>query len=121
MAVKTKYWILLFALILAFSAALGIFFMRPGAAAAQAEIWSQGQLLRTVDLQTDTQFTVTTPAGGSNTVTVREGKIAVTEANCPDHYCMHRGFCHSGADIVCLPNKLVIVFVGEAEIDMIVG
>jgi len=52
---------------------------------------------------------------------IKDGKIGVTEANCPDHYCMHRGFCNSGAQIVCLPNKLVIRFVGAPEIDMVVG
>ena len=117
---KTKYWILLFAGILVLSLGLGMYFLRPGETASRAEIWSQGKLAKTVDLYQNQEFTVTTD-GGSNTVTVRDGKIAVTDATCPDHYCMHRGFCNSGADIVCLPNKLVIIFVGDAEIDMVVG
>ena len=49
------------------------------------------------------------------------GKIAVTEATCPDHYCMKRGFCASGMDIVCLPNKLVIHFIGEQTVDAAAG
>ena len=118
---KTRSWILLIAAILAVCLGLSVFLMLPGEAADRAEIWSQGALLQTVWLHTDQEFTVTTPDGGSNTVTVRDGKIAVTEANCPDHYCMHRGFCNSGSQIVCLPNRLVIVFLEETQIDMVIG
>ena len=117
---KTKYWLLLIAAMLALAIAFSIPLLFPGPPARQAEIWSQGVLVKTVELNQDQEFPVVTDTG-SNTVTVRDGKIAVTQATCPDHYCMHRGFCHSGADIVCLPNKLVIVFVGETEVDMVVG
>ena len=58
---------------------------------------------------------------GSNTVTVKDGKIAVTAADCPDHYCMERGFCDSGTQIVCLPNRVIIKFQGEQEIDGAAG
>ena len=51
----------------------------------------------------------------------KDGKIAVTEASCPDHYCMKRGFCNSGTEIVCLPNRLVIQFLDAQEIDAAVG
>ena len=47
--------------------------------------------------------------------------MAVTEATCPDHYCMKRGFCDGGAQIVCLPHRLVLKFVGESEVDFVVG
>ena len=50
--------------------------------------------------------------GKISDIAVKDGKIAVTEASCPDHYCMQRGYCHSGAQIVCLPNRLVISFLG---------
>ena len=58
---------------------------------------------------------------GTNIVTVRDGAVAVTSADCPDHYCMQRGFCSGGTEIVCLPNRLVLRFVGQQEIDGIVG
>ena len=118
---KTKYWILLIAVLLAVCLGLSAFWMLPGGSATRAEVWSQGELLRTVDLTLDQEFTVTTPSGGTNTVTVKDGRIAVTEASCPDHYCMERGFCDSGTEIVCLPNRLVIRFVGEQEIDAVIG
>ena len=114
---KTKTWLLLLGLLLVLSLGGGILLLSPGEAAARAEVRSDGALIATVDLGLDQEFTVTTPTGGENVVTVRDGAIAVTQANCPDHYCMHRGFCKSGSPIVCLPNKLVISFVGEQDVD----
>ena len=117
---KTKTWILFFTAVLILCLALSAFLLRPRDAVC-AEITSQGKVLKTVDLRLDQEFTVTTPEGGSNVITVRDGKIAVTEASCPDHYCMDRGFCGGGVQIVCLPNRLVIRFLGEQTIDAVVG
>ncbi len=118
---KTKTWILLLSLTLALCLGLSLFLLRPQPDAAFAQITSDGRILQTVDLRTDQEFTVTAPNGGTNTITVRDGAIAVTAATCPDHYCMHRGFCRSGAQIVCLPNRLVIQFLGEVPLDAVVG
>ena len=118
---KTKTWIILISLVLALSLGLSITLLLPGEDAAFAEIRSHGKVVRLVDLSIDQQFTVDTPEGGHNVVTVRSGKIAVTAANCPDHYCMDRGFCSSGAQIVCLPNQLVIQFQGDVEVDSVAG
>ena len=71
----------------------------------------------TVDLLVDQEFTI----DGRNTITVQDGKIAVTWADCPDHYCMKRGYCSGGTDIVCLPNRLVIEFLGDQEVDAAIG
>ena len=118
---KTKIWIILIAAVLVLCLGLSVFFLRPQGASTHAEILSGGQIWKVVDLRIDQEFTVTTESGGINIITVQDGQIAVTEANCPDHYCMKRGFCHSGADIVCLPNRLVIHFTAEQEIDAVIG
>ena len=118
---KTKYWILILSAALAISLLCTIPFLMTPATADRAEIYSQGELLYTLDLSVDKTVTVSTTEGGSNTITVRDGKIAVTAANCPDHYCMDRGFCSGGTQIVCLPNRLVIQFVGELEVDGLAG
>ena len=117
---KTKIWILLIAVLLAACIGLSIWVLLPGEGADYAEVWSDGKLLCTVDLRLDQEKTVSTEYG-TNVITVKDGKIAVTQADCPDHYCMHRGFCDGGAQIVCLPNRLVIRFVGEQEVDGVVG
>lgn len=118
---KTKYWILILGAVLAVCLGLSFFILMPGNAATHAEITSQGTVIKTVDLRIDQEFTVMIDDENYNVVTVKDGKIAVTEATCPDHYCMNRGYCNSGTQIVCLPNRLVIRFTGKQEIDGVVG
>ena len=117
---KTRYWIALLAVILFVCLGASLLLMG-GTPSNRAEIISDGTLLKTVDLNIDQEFSVPSPDGGFNTVTVWGGKIAVTDSTCPDHYCMQRGFCNSGAKIVCLPNRLVISFLDTEEIDFVVG
>lgn len=114
---KTRFWVILFAVILAFSGLLGLWLLRPSQAGF-AQIFCDGKLLMTLDLRLDREETLETEFG-TNTVTVRDGKIAVTAADCPDGYCMQRGWCAGGPQIVCLPNRLVIKFTGTSEVDAI--
>ena len=54
--------------------------------------------------------------GGTNTLTIKDGKAYMTESNCPDHTCENTGKVkYVGQTIVCLPNKLTITIVGESE------
>ena len=113
---KTKFWIILFGAVAAVCILLSLpLLLREQARFAQ--ITSKGEVVKTVDLLIDQEFTV----DGKNTITVKDGRIAVTWADCPDHYCMKRGYCSGGTDIVCLPNRLVISFLGEQEVDAAVG
>lgn len=117
---KTKYWIAILAVVLIGSVAASFALLSPGEEAARAEIRSEGKVIRTVSLSVDQEFEIAT-ATGRNVITVKDGKIAVTEASCPDHYCMDRGFCAGGTEIVCLPNRLVIHFLGKQEVDGVAG
>ena len=117
---KNKTWLLWIGGLLALCVGLGIAFFLSGDTATHAEIRSDNQLIRTVDLRVNQTFTVQSE-WGTNVITVQDGKIGVTEATCPDHYCMHRGYCNSGAEIVCLPNRLVIQFTKNTGIDGAVG
>lgn len=119
--VKSRYWILVIGGVLVVCAALSLWLLWPGDAAAQARVLSDGKVIAIVDLSQNQTFTVSALNGGENVVTVKDGKIAVTAATCPDHYCMQRGFCNSGTAVVCLPNRLVIEFVAQQEIDGAVG
>ena len=117
---KTKYFIAIFAVILALCLGLSFLFLMPSKDASAVEIWSDGVLIDTWSLEVNQSITVSY-ADGYNVVSVKGGKVAVTEANCPDHYCVKRGYCDGGAQIVCLPHRLVLKFVGEAEVDFVVG
>ena len=116
---KTKYWIALIVSIVVLCSVLSLCFLWPREAAA-AEVWSDGKLLYTLDLHTAQSITVET-AKGTNTVTVENGHIGVTAADCPDKHCMNREMCSGGAQIVCLPNRLVIRFVQSQSVDGVAG
>ena len=118
---KTKTWVMLLGGVFLLSLLLGIWTLLPRQDAALARISSGGKVVKTVNLRDNQQFTITAENGGENIITVQGGKIAVTSATCPDHYCMDRGFCSGGVQIVCLPNRLVIRFLGEQTIDAVVG
>lgn len=115
---KTKFWILLFAAVAVVCGLLTALLFLPKPGADQAQIICDGQVLYTVDLSRDQVYPITTDYG-TNTVEVQGGKVAVTQADCPDGYCIQRGWCDSGADIVCLPHRLVIRFT-ESELDTLV-
>ena len=117
---KTKFWILLLAFLLIGCLGAGFLLLRPGTPAQKAQVHSDGKLIKTVDLTQEQQFTVTCK-DGFNIITIRDGKIAVTSADCPDGYCVARGFCNSGPQIVCLPHRLTITFLGDTEVDSMVG
>ena len=117
---KNKTWIMILSAVLIVCVGLSIWLMMPGEDASAAEIWLDGEIYKTVSLSRNQEFVVQ-GVHGSATVAVWTGKIAVTAADCPDHYCMDRGYCAGGTQIVCLPNRLVIKFTGEQEIDGAVG
>ena len=61
---------------------------------------------------------------GYNVVTVKDGEVFVTEADCRDQICVdHKKVSKTGETIVCLPHKMVVEITGEgeAEVDMVVG
>ena len=88
---------------------------------AYAEIYQDGRLIRTVSLSEDQEFTVT--GEYTNTVAVKNGKIAVTASDCPGADCVHCGWQDgSGRSIVCLPNGLEIRLVSAtSDVDFVVG
>ena len=48
-----------------------------------------------------------------NTVVVRDGRVCVVNANCPDKICVRTGWIqYDGQMIVCLPHKLIVTVVG---------
>ncbi len=78
-------------------------------------ILSGGELVEEIDLSTSPNrvFTVEC-ADGSNTIVVEDGKIRVSEADCPDKICVRTGWL-GNVPIVCLPHKLVIEYSGGGD------
>ena len=91
------------------------------AAPVQAEIYRDGNLLKTVPLDEETSFAVT--GKYTNTITVKNGSIAITASDCPGEDCVHSGAIQtSGRSIVCLPNAVEVRVVNAAaDVDFVVG
>lgn len=46
---------------------------------------------------------------GYNQLEIKDGKVRMTEASCPDHICVKTGeICCAHQTIACLPNKVLI-------------
>ncbi|MDD2493749.1 MAG: NusG domain II-containing protein [Tissierellia bacterium] len=86
----------------------------------EALIYSKNELVGkyVLDMNYKNEFTITTN-NGYNTIKIEEGKIWVTDTDCPDKYCQNQGKISGvGEVIVCLPNKLLIKIVGHENKDV---
>lgn len=112
-------WIVIFAILCAICAAWRIFTPKIKTEHQIAVIKQGNTVIRTVDLSNVSEayeFNVTDGSGRYNTIRVEHGRIAVTDADCPDKICIKRGFISSGElPIVCLPHKLSISITGAAD------
>ncbi|MBQ3330505.1 MAG: NusG domain II-containing protein [Ruminococcus sp.] len=88
---------------------------------SRIRVVSDGETVYTADLRTaeDTVFDVEYQ-GHVNTVEIKDHRIRVKEADCPDQTCVRMGWLSSSAaPIVCLPHKLVIEFTDGADVDAV--
>ena len=61
----------------------------------------------------DATKTVTTDLG-TNVIEIKDGRVHVEEADCPNQDCVHQGWIDAaGQQIVCLPHKLTVDIVDE--------
>ena len=60
--------------------------------------------------------------GHSLTVSIENGKVFVSSADCPDKLCLHSGSIErSGETLVCLPAKVMIRIKGAGGVDGVAG
>ena len=110
---KLKYKIIIVIAVLIFAAGVaGSMIILNAPKKNTVIIKSDGKILYTLDLSSepDRTFEIKTDRG-ENTVEIKDGKIRVISADCPDKTCVRMGRLESSAmPIVCLPHKLVIEF-----------
>ena len=54
--------------------------------------------------------------GGTNTIEIKDGRVRMLEAFCPNHLCIRQGWIRfEGQSIVCLPNKVTITVRGTGD------
>ena len=55
--------------------------------------------------------------GGTNTIEIKDGKVRMLEAQCPNHLCVHQGWISlEGQSIVCLPNEVTVSVCGTGDV-----
>lgn len=117
---KTKTWIIIivgFCLLCLAAAALLPCLTE---AATTAQVYSDGVLVLTLDLTKNGDYRVANEYG-INLLHVEGGKISVAEASCPTQDCVRHAPSDRGAPIVCLPNRMVIRFSRNSDMDALVG
>lgn len=98
------------------AAANRIFFSEP---AAYVEISvvdenSQKQVLKTLDLSVDQEYTIKTGTDGFNHLVINDGEAWISTANCPNHDCVKKGkISRNGEMLVCIPHRLTVSIVSE--------
>ena len=99
-----------------------IFFTGAKSGENSAEIYENGKLVKTVsDLSPDKEYSFEIKTeNGTNTITIGEGSIWVSSADCSNQTCVHAGkISHAGQTVICAPHKLVIKIVGETSADAV--
>ena len=87
-----------------------------GKAGAYVQIEIDGVVTETLPLDTDTVYEIITDDGGENILVIDDGNAKVTEANCPDGICKNHAKIHrNGESVICLPHRVVITVVNEAD------
>lgn len=55
-----------------------------------------------------------------NVITIKGGKVSMTEASCHNQVCVHHSpISYSGESIICLPNKVVVKIEGGGGYDAV--
>ena len=108
-------------LVAAMAVMAAVFFLPKNTSAQNAvvQIYQDGQLVKELSLDEDQTIRLT--GAYSNTVEIRDGKAAITETDCPGADCVHSGWISSvGRSIICLPDRVEVRIVGDAEVDFVV-
>ena len=86
-----------------------------------AVIKVDGNVIKTLDLNSgETTIEVNGYQGGVNKVVINDGKVSMTEADCPDELCVKTGkISRVGETIVCPPDRVVVEIKGSQDDDSI--
>ena len=109
---------LILILVIAAVACAGLFATRLMGANTNADtatvvIRDGAQNVYELPLGQDATKTITTDLG-TNVIEIKDGRVHVEEADCPNQDCVHQGWIDAaGQQIVCLPHKLTVDIVDE--------
>ncbi len=83
------------------------------------QIFQDGSLIE--ERSPNTKETIYVNSTYKNTIVIDDGKVAITESNCPGEDCVHSGWIsQAGRNIICLPNRVEVRIVGNDGVDFVV-
>lgn len=103
-------WCVIGAVVL--GAVVWLFFLPHGSSTdVSAEIWVDGEAVKSIYLPTAPDQTITlTEYGHDVTLTIQDHRIAVSHSDCPDQICVKAGWLSKDGDrAVCMPNRVTVV------------
>ncbi len=78
-----------------------------------AEVAENGAVIAVYPLDKDGEYIL---ADGKNVLVIKDGCAYMASADCPDRTCQKTGkISKIGESIVCLPNKISVVIIGEGD------
>ena len=113
---KKTDWFLIAAALLA-AAGIWLFYSAGAEHGKGVEITVDGESQAFLPLDENDSLRIDTETG-YNVITVKDGEVTVTEADCRDQICVeHKKIKKTGETIVCLPHKLVVTVTGDEPKD----
>ena len=111
---KHKNDILLILAVLILAGGVWIYTLCTRAAGGEAVVTVDGEEVLRAPLSEPRTYVRQDQSGAVlNTVVIRDGRVCVESANCPDKICVRTGWVqYDGQMIVCLPHKLIVTVVG---------
>ena len=80
-----------------------------GSSGPAAVVQYKGEIIHRLPLDRETSVVVGDRDGDYNIVTVKDGKVSVTEANCPDQICVYIGQISTVEEVIaCLPHEMIV-------------
>ena len=116
---KGDWGVIVLVILLAVAAGIVFFPRQQDSQYAAVQIYEDGVLTGEYPLSQDRVLEL----GGEyhNTVTIQDGKVAITDSDCPGQDCVHSGWISGpGRSLVCLPNRVEIRITGSSDVDFAV-
>ena len=102
----------------ALAGAVFLLFLPAKAPADYVEIYQSGTLIETLPLRENATLEI--QGKYRNIVTIRDGKAAITESDCPGGDCKACGWLNTAGSIFCLPNGVEVrVIAQDADVDIV--
>lgn len=116
---KGDWGVIVLVILLAVAAGIIFFPRQQDSQNAAVQIYEDGVLTGEYPLSQDRVLELS--GEYHNTITIQDGKVAITDSDCPGQDCVHSGWISGpGRSLVCLPNRVEIRITGSSDVDFAV-